>query len=75
MPSGSLRLAHGWEFVRSPGLSETLLGEFIRPAVRAVPSAMARRLGSCRISVLAGAEPSVTSQWTDTASGLEVALS
>jgi hypothetical protein len=60
--------------VPSPGFSEVLLREFIRPAVRALPGAMARRLGFCRISLLSGADPDVTSQWTETDLGFEVAL-
>jgi len=46
-----LRLAHGWTLVRGPSLSAALVRQFIRPAVRAVPSSMAERLGSCRISL------------------------
>jgi hypothetical protein len=74
MPPRPLRLSHGWKLVPSPGFSGVLLREFIRPAVRALPAAMARRLGFCRISLLAGTEPDVASQWTETSSGLEVAL-
>jgi hypothetical protein len=53
-------------------MSQSLVRDFIRPAVRAVPSSMARRLGSCRISLAAEAEADVASQWTITSSGLEV---
>jgi hypothetical protein len=56
MQSGPLRLAHGWTLSRGSGISEELVREFIRPAVRALPSSMARRLGSCRISLLVEAE-------------------
>jgi hypothetical protein len=49
-----------------------LIREFIRPAICAVPSAMAHRLGSCRISLQADAETDVASQWTMTEGGLEV---
>jgi hypothetical protein len=51
-----------------------IVREFIRPAVRAVPSSMARRLGPCRISLLALADSTVTSQWSETELGLEVCV-
>jgi hypothetical protein len=56
------------------GISESLVREFIRPAVRAVPSSMARRLGPCRIALLAQAAGDVTSRWTTTTSALEVSV-
>jgi hypothetical protein len=74
MQSRPLRLAHGWTLSRCSGVSEVLVREFIRPAVRAVPSSMAHRLGSCRISFLAQTEAEVTSRWTTTSSGLDVSL-
>lgn len=55
-------------------MSQALVREFIRPAVRAVPSSMARRIGACRISLAAEAAADVTSQWTITNSGLEVSV-
>ena len=55
-------------------MSQALVREFIRPAVRAVPSSMARRIGACRISLSAEAAADVTSQWTITNSGLEVSV-
>lgn len=73
MHSGALRLAHRWTLLRRPGLSRTLVCEFIRPAVRAVPASMARRLGYCRIS-LDIPDPTVASQWTETEDGLEVSV-
>lgn len=72
MRSGLLHLAHGWTLLQSPVLSASLLREFIRPAIRAVPSSMASRLGFCRISLPAEADPAVSSRWTETGSGLEV---
>ena len=67
-----LRLAHRWKLDRSPGLSDVLVREFIRPAARAVPSGMARRLGACRISLPATEDPAVSSRWTETSAGLEI---
>jgi len=69
-----LRLAHGWTLVRGLSLSEALVREFIRPAVRAVPSSLVRRLGSCRISLPAEVAAGVASRWTITNGGLEVSL-
>src|SRR6187431_1041252 len=69
-----LRLAHGWILSRDSGITESLVREFIRPAVRAVPSSMARRLGPCRIALLAQAELDVTSRWSTTTSALEVSI-
>jgi hypothetical protein len=57
---------------RGPSLSATLVREFIRLAVRAVPSSMARRLGSCRISLLSEVVSGVASRWTMVNGGLEV---
>ena len=74
MQSGSLRLAHGWTLVRDPSVSSSLVREFIRPAVRAVPSSMARRLGSCRISLPAEVAAGVASRWTITNGGLEISV-
>jgi hypothetical protein len=71
---GSLRLAHGWTLVRDPSLSAALVREFIRPAVRAVPSSMARRLGSCQISLPAEVAAGLASRWTLTNGGLEISL-
>ena len=74
MQSRPLRLAHKWILSRDSGISESLVRDFIRPAVRAVPSSMARRLRPCRIALLAQAEADVTSRWTTTNSALEVSL-
>ena len=69
-----LRLAHGWTLDRGPSLSAALVREFIRPAVRAVPSSMARRLGSCRISLPPEVASGVASRWTAANGGLEVSV-
>jgi hypothetical protein len=73
MHFGALRLAHGWMLVCRPDLPDALVREFIRPAVRAVPASMARRLGHCRIS-LENEDPTIASQWTETEAGLEVSV-
>ncbi|MCE5311062.1 MAG: hypothetical protein LLG20_25775 [Acidobacteriales bacterium] len=74
MASGRQRLAHGWSVACGPDVSATLVREFVRPAVRALPSTMARRLGCCRIFLRAAADSSVTSQWTETEVGLDVSV-
>jgi hypothetical protein len=74
MQSDPLCLAHGWILSRGSGVSRALVREFIRPAVRAVPSSLARRLGSCRISLPAEVAADVTSRWTAADSGLEVSV-
>lgn len=73
MHSGVLRLAHHWMLLRRSRWPHALVREFIRPAVRAVPASMARRLGHCRIS-LEIADPTVASRWTETETGLEVSI-
>ena len=72
--SGLLWLAHGWTLVRGPSMSAALVREFIRPAVRAVPSSLARRLGCCRISLPEEVEAGVVSQWTTADDGLRVSV-
>ena len=74
MRSVPLRLAHGLILSPGSGMSQAMVREFIRPAVRAVPSSLAQRLGSCRISLPAQAAADVTSQWTITDSGLGVSV-
>src|SRR5215471_16575538 len=74
MQSGPQRLAHKWILSRDLGISESLVREFIRPAIHAVPSSMARRLGHCRIALIGQAEADVTSRWTATTSALEVSV-
>src|SRR5450759_4197388 len=71
---GLLSLAHGWTLVRGPSMSAALVREFIRPAVRAVPSSMAGRVGSCRISLPEEVAAGVASQWTVADDGLKVSV-
>jgi hypothetical protein len=74
MQARTLRLAHSWILTCDAGISAALAGDFIRPAVRAVPSSLARRLGGCHIRLLAQAEPDVISRWSETRAGLELSL-
>lgn len=66
------RLAHGWQLTNSAEVPEGIVRFLVRPAVRAVPSSMARRLGPCRISLRPLEDSTVTSRWAETDDGLEV---
>jgi len=73
--SSGLRLAHGWRMTAAPGISATLISGFIRPAVRAIPPALARQLGPCQISIveeLRGGR--LVSQWTEADHRLEITI-
>jgi hypothetical protein len=75
MENTGLRLAHGWKLDAGRVAPPPLIHEFIRPAVRAVPSRMAHQLGLCRVllvSSLGGSD--LASQWTATDRGAEVSL-
>ena len=74
LPRGLARLAHGWTLVCGPGPSAALVRQFIRPSLRAVPCSMARRLGSCRISLPVEVAPGVASRWAITNGELEVSV-
>ena len=70
---GSLRLAHGWRLAERPDVSEEIIRNFIRPAVRAVPRALAARLKACRITLPPSlANGALTSQWVQIHDGLEI---
>jgi hypothetical protein len=69
------RLGHGWELCAVRSISATLISRFIRPAVRAIPPAMAHQLGFCRVSVvddLGGL--TVVSQWSASGRELEIEI-
>lgn len=72
---GSARLTHGWQLETAPGLPVELADDFVRPAVRAVPGALATRLKSCRIRLVGGLEePGEASRWVESAEGLEITV-
>ena len=72
-PRRNIRLAHDWRLSASGDVRKALIGDFIRPAVRAVPSEMARQIGMCRFSLVAELpDPDLTSQWTFKAREVEV---
>jgi hypothetical protein len=70
-----LRLVHGWRLAAERGASLPLIREFIRPAVRAVPSRMAHQLGVCGVSLVSSlGRPGLASQWIATDRGVEISL-
>jgi len=70
-----MRLAHGWLLASVPAPPAALVRDFIRPAVRAVPSSMAQRLGPCSLSLPAEAAAGASSQWIESRAGLEIRVS
>jgi hypothetical protein len=69
------RLAHGWRLTAGSGIRETLISEFIRPAVRSVPPAIVRQLGRCQILIVEKlGRGRLASQWSETEQGLEISI-
>ena len=69
------RLAHGWRLSAGGNITPVLIREFIRPAVRAIPSAMARQVGVSHLSLVTNLDfPDMASQWTQTGSELEISI-
>jgi hypothetical protein len=69
----SLRLAHGWRLASGPDAPPEVIRDFIRPAVRAVPHALAARLKFCRISLpFRLTNAALASQWVQTNDGFEI---
>jgi hypothetical protein len=65
---------HGWGIKAAPGVSEKLIA-FIRPAIQAVPSALAARLGHCQIILLpCFDDPERVSQWREIGQTLEITV-
>jgi hypothetical protein len=72
---GESRLAHGWRLAAASGVAKDLVAEFIQPAVRAIPGALAARLRPCCVRLPARLKtPSHASQWVETASRLEITV-
>ncbi len=66
-----VRVGDGFEVEGPPDL----VAEFIRPALRAAPPALASRLGRCRITLPPRLEdPELGSRWTQTAETLEIVV-
>ena len=67
-------LAHGWRLQADEG-SDELVREFIRPALRAVPRAVAGRLGVCLIRLEPSLpNPDAASQWRENGEGCEIVV-
>ncbi len=67
------RLAHGWRLAGRPEAAAEVIREFIRPAVRAVPGAIAARLKPCSVLLPARLDgPDVVSRWVETEAALEI---
>ncbi len=52
----SSRLPHGWRLLAPEDTAAEMVRDFIRPAVQAIPRAIAARLGRCRIRLTARLE-------------------
>lgn len=69
------RLAHGWKLAPPLDVPREVIDGFVRPAVRAVPRAIAARLKPCRISLPAQLEAGrLASQWSETPDALVIAV-
>ena len=61
--------------VRAAGVPGPVIADFVRPAIGAVPSAMAARLGRCRVVVAPRFDdPAWTSQWSGTQTTLDISV-
>jgi hypothetical protein len=55
--------------------SATLISDFIRPAVHAIPPGIVRQLGRCRVSTVEHlGRPSIASEWSFTEARIEISL-
>ena len=60
----ALNTPHGWRLDLAPEAPADLASDLLLPALRAVPAAMAARLGPCRIRVVSSLErPEISSRW------------
>jgi len=72
---GWLRLPHGWRVSCPGGSGPYIVRDFLRPAVRAVPSAIASRLPRCEILLAPQIDAcSAASRWTINECSLKVTL-
>jgi hypothetical protein len=74
--AGYLRLPHKWRLIAEPHLSAEIVREFIRPAIRAVPRSMARRLPLCVFLLVPSIEEEdIVSRWTEMEDRFELTVS
>jgi hypothetical protein len=72
---GESRLAYGWRLEAARGLPEELIASYVRPALRTIPRALARRLKPCRIRLVERLEdPEAVSRWVESADQVEIAV-
>jgi hypothetical protein len=64
-----LRLAHGWRLSNQAQLPPETVRDFVRGPVRAVPAALAARVGACTIEVQAVLDPAQLSSRSTVARG------
>jgi hypothetical protein len=57
------RLTHGWRLDSAPGTDPEVVRDFVRPGVRAIPQAIAKRLPPCRILLGAELPENAFSRW------------
>lgn len=70
----ALVVAHGWRLAFEGAFAE-LVQEYLRPAVQAVPTAMAARLKPCRITVAPRLDdPEAVSRWRRTSQATEIEI-
>jgi hypothetical protein len=70
-----VHIAHGWQLSIGPELPHELIREFIMPAIRAIPTEMARQIGACPVSVVADlGGPDLVSQRIDSPDGVEICV-
>lgn len=75
LPVTDLRLAHGWRLRNRSGLPPETVRDFLRAPVRAIPPALASKIGACRIEVLPLLDPpDLASRWTVARHWLEIQL-
>jgi hypothetical protein len=73
--SRTVRLSHGWKLTVPEQIASSVVREFIRPAIRAVPAPMAHQMGFCHIFLLVDLNgPDLDSQWTRNEGELKISI-
>ncbi len=70
-----IRLAHGWRLSAGAEIPRALVRNFIRPAIRSMPSGMACQVGAGRVFLVTNlSEANIASRWVVTESGPEISV-